>query len=57
MNGKIIIAISIMFWVICLGYMTFVSKNPYLNYMIFFFGIIITICGLSFGCEKIEKQK
>lgn len=57
MNGKIIIGASTMFWIICLTYITFISTNPYLNTIIFFISLMITVCGFSFGCEKIEKIK
>lgn len=56
-KGKTIIGIAFIFWVCVLTYITFFSHNQYLNAIIFFFGMMITVCGFSFGCEKIEKAK
>ena len=56
-KGKTIIGIAFIFLACVLTYITFFSRNPHLNTIIFFFGMMITICGLSFGCEKIEKAK
>jgi hypothetical protein len=56
-KGKTIIGIAFVFWASILTYITFFSHNPYLNTIVFFFGMMITICGLGYGCEKIEKVK
>jgi hypothetical protein len=37
--------------------MTFFSHNPYLNEILFFFGAMVTITILAYGCESIEKAK
>lgn len=57
MKGKFIIGFFTLVWACILIYITFFSNNPYLNYIIFFFGAMITICGFAYGCEEIEKQK
>lgn len=56
MKGQTIIAVSVLVWTIALTSMLF-TNNPYLNVVIFGFAALITIGGLSYGCEKIEKAK
>lgn len=59
-KGKTIIAISTIIWVCVLITTLFTNiftNNPYINTIIFFFGMMITICGFAYGCEEIEKQK
>lgn len=56
-KGKTILGIAFVFWACILTYITFFSNNPYLNTIIFFFGMMITVCGLAYGCDEIEKVK
>ena len=56
-KGKTIIGIAFIFWACVLTYITFFSHNPYWNTIVFFFGMMVTVCGLACGCEKIEKVK
>jgi hypothetical protein len=56
-KGKMIIGLSGLFWFIVLVFITFISHNPYVNTLGFFFGAMITVCGLGCGCEAIEKAK
>ena len=56
-KGKTIIGITFIFWACILTYITFFSQNPYVNTILFFVGMMVTICGFSCGCEEIEKQK
>lgn len=56
-KGKIAIALGVIFWVCILFYMTFISNNPYLNEVLFFFGAMITICFFAYGCEEMEKKQ
>jgi hypothetical protein len=51
MKGKVIIGISILVWIFILSFITFFSNNQYLNFMIFYVGIMITLLGISYGCE------
>lgn len=55
MNGHRIIALGFLFYIVCL-YVTFLTNNTYANLIIFFFGLIITICICAIGCEKLEKN-
>jgi hypothetical protein len=55
-KGKTIIAISTIIWVIILT-VTLFTDNPYINAALFFFGAMLIVCGLSYGCEEIEKAK
>jgi hypothetical protein len=55
-KGKISIVLGFIFLVCILFYMAFISKNPYLNELLFFFGGMITICFFAYGCDKIEKN-
>ena len=55
MKGKIIIGISILIWLVILVFITFFSSNQHLNFMIFFFGMMLTLCGISYGCDELEK--
>ena len=56
MKGKVIIGIFALIWACILTYITFFSHNQYINTAIFFFGMMFTVCGFSYGCEEIEKQ-
>ena len=55
-KGKTIIAIATIIWVIILT-ATLFTGNPYINVALFLFGAMITVCGLSYGCEEIENAK
>lgn len=55
MKARIIINSSFVFWTICLIVMI-CTNNPYLNVFIFFLGFLLTICGLAYGCDTMEKQ-
>lgn len=57
LKGKIFLGIAFLFWVAILTFMSFFSNNPYLNEILFFFGAMITIVILAYGCESIEKAK
>lgn len=57
MKGKMIIGLFACIWVAILVYITFYSTNPCINTAIFFFGVMITICGFAYGCEEIEKKQ
>lgn len=57
MKGKFIIGLSTLVFICVLTYITFLSNNPYMNTIIFFFGMMISICGFAYGCEEIEKQQ
>lgn len=57
LKGKIILGVAFLFWVSILVFMTFFSHNPYLNEILFFFGAMVTITILAYGCESIEKPK
>jgi arginine exporter protein ArgO len=57
MKGKFIIGFFTLVWACILTYITFISKNPYMNTIVFFFGFMFTICGFAYGCEQIEKQQ
>lgn len=52
-----IIGLSGLFWFVVLVVITFFSTNPYVNTLAFFFGAMITVCGLACGCEAIENAK
>ena len=54
MNGHRIIALALLFWVVCLTIMFF-TENPYVNELIFYIGFIGAICIAASGCEKLEK--
>lgn len=53
--GIIIITLTTLFWVSMLSYITFYPINTYWNTLIFFFGAMLTICGFSYGCEKMGR--
>lgn len=55
MNGHRIIALGFIFFIACLT-ATLFTNNTYANLIIFFFGLIITICICAIGCEKLEKN-
>jgi arginine exporter protein ArgO len=57
MKGKFIIGFFTLVWACVLTYITFISKNPHMNTIIFFFGMMITIFGFAYGHEKMEKQQ
>ena len=57
MKGNFIIGFFTIVWACILTYITFFSNNTYMNAIIFFFGMMITICGFAYGYEKIEKQE
>lgn len=54
-KGKTIIGIALLVWACILTYITFFSHNSYLNIIIFFFGMMLTVCGLAYGCDEIEN--
>ena len=56
MKGKVIIGISILVWIAVLTYTFFFSENEYANAIIVALGFMITMCGLTFGCEELEKK-
>lgn len=53
-NGKSIIALSFIFFVIVLTIVLF-SNNKGLNVALTFGGMMITVCGFAYGFEKLEK--
>ena len=57
MKGKFIIRFFTLVWGCILTYIFFYSYNPYINTIVFFFGMMITLCGFAYGLEKMEKQK
>lgn len=56
MKSQVIISVSVLMWVIALTYITFFSDNTYLNMVIFFFGLMSSICGFAYVLDKEEKQ-
>ena len=56
MKSQVIISVSVLMWVIALTYITFFSDNTYLNMVIFFFGLMGSICGFAYVLDKEEKQ-
>ena len=56
MKGKVIIGISILVWIAVLTYTFFFSENEYVNAIILFLGLVVTMCGLTFGCEELENK-
>ena len=56
MKGKFIIGFFTLVWACILTYITFFSNNTHVNAFIFFFGMMITVCGFAYGHEKMEKQ-
>ena len=55
LKGKIILCVAFLFWVAALVFITFFSKNPYLNGILLFFVLMVTVTILTYGCEVIEK--
>ena len=55
LKGKIILCVAFLFWVASLVFITFFSNNPYLNGILLFFVLMVTVAILTYGCEVIEK--
>lgn len=56
MKGKAILGIFSFMWICMLVYMAFFSNSTHLNFVLFFFGLLFTICGFAYGCEELEKN-
>ncbi len=56
-KGKFIIGVAAIVWLIVLVFIAFFSTNPYLNEILFFFGAMLTVAILAYGCEELEKAK
>lgn len=57
MKNIIVGIISFIIFVGCLIYITFISKNGYINLFMFFFGMFILVAGLSYMMDGMEKDK
>ena len=55
LKGKIILCVAFFVWVASLVFITFFSNNPYLNRILLFFTLMVTVTILTYGCEVIEK--
>ena len=55
LKGKIILCVAFLVWVASLMFMIFFSNNPYLNGILMFFMLMVTVTILTYGCEVIEK--
>ena len=55
LKGKIILCVAFLFWVASLVFIAFFSNNPYLNGILLFLMLMVTVTILTYGCEVIEK--